>query len=218
MAEFLSDTGCEVILVDNASRYVPLLEWYETCPYQIYKLRQNHGHMAVWDTGIINQHVDQFYAVTDPDLDLTGIPTDYIEFLKKGLADNPEVVKAGFSLKIDDLPKNEFTKQVIEKEREYWFAPRDVNGFYRSGIDTTFAIYDRQRFLNKFYWSLRSPEPYVAKHLPWYMTKETMTFEELYYITTASEVSTFSRIFRESIGMGGYNGGVKPHHLPMFDP
>jgi hypothetical protein len=202
MAEFLSDTGCEVILADNASTYPPLLEWYDSCPYKVYRLKENRGHMAVWDAGIVNECRDQYYAVTDPDLDLSGVPRDYLDVLMRGLTGNSEVIKAGLSLRIDDLPTNAFTAQILVKEEKYWHAIRDLNGFYQAGVDTTFAIYDRERVLNeKFYWALRSPEPYVARHLPWYLTRENLTIEELFYLVRATDVSSFTRIFRENFGI-----------------
>jgi hypothetical protein len=158
--------------------------------------------MVVWDAGIINDYQDQYYAVTDPDLDLSGVPRDYLDVLMRGLTGNSEVIKAGLSLRIDDLPTNAFTAQILVKEEKYWQADRDLNGFYVAGIDTTFAIYDRERLLNqKFYWSLRSPEPYVARHLPWYLTRENLTIEELFYLVRATDVSSFTRIFRENFGI-----------------
>jgi hypothetical protein len=90
----------------------------------------------------------------------------------------------------------------LAKEEKYWQAMRDPSGFYVAGIDTTFAIYDRERLLNeRFYWSLRSPEPYVARHLPWYVTRENLTVEELFYLVRATDVSSFTRIFRENFGI-----------------
>ena len=202
MAEYLSDTGCEVILVDNASTYPPLLEWYESCPYKVYRLKENRGHMAVWSSGIVNEYPDQYYVVTDPDLDLSGVPRDYLDVLMKGLLGNSEVTKVGLSLMIDDLPTNTFTAQILEKEGKYWQAIRDLYGFYVAGVDTTFAVYDRERGLNeRFYWALRSPEPYVARHLPWYLTRENLTIEELFYLVRATDVSSFTRIFRENFGI-----------------
>jgi len=196
MAEFLSDTGCEVILVDNASTYPPLLEWYDTdCPYKVYRLQENYGHLVLWGSGILNEYPDQYYAVTDPDLDLSDVPSDYIDFLMKGLT-NQEVVKTGLSLRVDDLPVNGFTEEIVKKERQYWECVQDGNGFYYAGIDTTFAIYDRERMASgKFYWSLRAPKPYTARHLPWYLTPQVLSFEEIYYMTKATDVSSYIRIF-----------------------
>lgn len=196
MAEFLSDTGCEVILVDNASTYPPLLEWYDQCPYKVYSLKENFGHLVLWGSGIINEYSDAQYAVTDPDLDLSAVPHDYVNFLMKGFANHKAVVKVGLSLRVDDLPVNRFTQEVVEKEREYWDCVQDEDGFYFAKVDTTFAIYDRERMRdNRFYWSLRSPKPYTARHLPWYLTPQTLSFEEIYYMTKATDVSTYLRIF-----------------------
>jgi hypothetical protein len=73
-------------------------------------------------------------------------------------------------------------------EKKYWERQRDKNGFYLSEIDTTFALYDRNREYkdfpqgDDFFRAVRSPLPYTAKHLPWYNTPENISDEELYYI------------------------------------
>jgi hypothetical protein len=193
MCEFLSNTGCEVILIDNNSTYPPLLEWYKSCPYELWLLEKNEGHFGPWKTGIIDRYTDRYYIVTDHDLDLSMVPPDYVSFLKKGLDNNPDVVKSGLSLRIDDLPDNPFAKEAHDWELKFWQTPRDRDGFYQSTLDTTFALYDRERGWgefpggspsnDKFFSAVRAPSPYTARHLLWYETKESIANneEELYY-------------------------------------
>src|SRR5688572_32308947 len=96
MCEFLSSTGCDPILIDNDSDYPPLLEWYKSCPFKVHRLKENLGHLCLWKSGIIEEYPEQFYAVSDPDLDLSNIPHDYVEVLMKGFKLNPQVIKSGF--------------------------------------------------------------------------------------------------------------------------
>ena len=187
MAEFLSDNGCEVILIDNNSTYEPLLDWYSKCPYKVYRLQENLGHKSLYTSGILDEYKDQYYYLTDHDLDLSGVPPDFQELLMKGF-ENPGVIKSGLSLKIDDLPNNPYANIAREWESKYWERPRDANGFYHSEVDTTFALYDRGReysgfpATDDFFRAVRSPHPYTARHVPWYNTPENITEEEIYYI------------------------------------
>ena len=187
MAEFLSDNGCEVILIDNNSTYEPLLDWYSKCPYKVYRLQENLGHKSLYTSGILDEYKDQYYYLTDHDLDLSGVPSDFQELLMKGFG-NPGVIKSGLSLKIDDLPNNPYANIAREWESKYWERPRDANGFYHSEVDTTFALYDRGReysgfpATDDFFRAVRSPHPYTARHVPWYNTPENITEEEIYYI------------------------------------
>ena len=187
MAEFLSDNGCEVILIDNNSTYEPLLDWYSKCPYKVYRLKENLGHKSLYTSGILDEYKDQYYYLTDHDLDLSGVPPDFQELLMKGF-ENPGVIKSGLSLKIDDLPNNPYANIAREWESKYWERPRDANGFYHSEVDTTFALYDRGReysgfpATDDFFRAVRSPHPYTARHVPWYNTPENITEEEIYYI------------------------------------
>lgn len=185
MAEYMSDTGCEVFLVDNGSTYPPLLEWYEKCPYKIYKLGTNFGHHVLWTCDIVeNNHPNtKYYIATDPDLDLTYVPPDYIEVLRSEWEQHSDPIdKVGLSLEIDDLPRNNFTAQVLDWETPFWETKTD-SGFYKADIDTTFAMYDHTKLKSNmsFYKGIRSPRPYTARHLPWYLTSLVGQPEELYY-------------------------------------
>lgn len=188
MCQFLTNTGSEVILIDNNSTYQPLLDWYDDCPYKVYRLSENLGHLALWKSGLIDSFDDRYFILTDPDLDLSGVPHDYADFLLKGLENNPNVVKSGLSLRIDDLPNNPFAKQAYEWEKKFWQGRRDGLGFINASIDSTFAVYDRERTWgdfpggspsnDKFFSAVRAPKPYTAKHCPWYLTKEDLETNE----------------------------------------
>lgn len=186
MCEFLSDNGCEVILMDNGSTYKPLLKWYDVCPYKIHHMTDKCFNRGLWETGLIDSYGDKNYILTDPDLDLSEVPSDFVEKLFIGLDNNPDVMKSGLSLRIDDLPDNDYTKEIISWEKKWWERPRDINGFYISDIDTTLALYDSERtkrfYTDGFFLAVRSPEPYVARHLPWYNTPENLSEEERYYM------------------------------------
>lgn len=189
ICEYLADTGMEVIIIDNNSSYKPLLSWYDRCPYTLWRAAENIGHLVYWKSIGGRTLEDRYYCVTDHDLDLSEIPKDYISVLMEGLEKNPDVTKCGFSLRLGDLPGNDFTKKVIEWEKKFWKTKG--NGFYQADIDTTFALYDKERDFgrlppegNKFFHAVRSPEPYTARHLPWYLTPEDIlnNDEERYYL------------------------------------
>lgn len=183
MAEDLTKFGCEVILIDNNSTYKPLLDWYEICPYKVHRLTKNYGERVFWLAKINEQYTDRYYIITDPDLDVSHLPSDFIDVLKNGLDKNPNIIKCGLSLKLDDLPDNDYTIHPKRFESKYWLE-KDHLGNYSCGIDTTFALYDKERQVDgwdegvKFYIGTRTPPPYCARHLPWYLTKEDFENDE----------------------------------------
>ena len=42
-----------LFIIDNASTYPPLLEYYNTCPYKVFRLNNNVGYLALWKTDMI---------------------------------------------------------------------------------------------------------------------------------------------------------------------
>jgi hypothetical protein len=186
MCEWLADNGCEVILVDNGSTYAPLLDWYGQCPYKVHRLKAQieQAHKTPWTSGIIGQIPDSHYIVTDHDLDLSAVPSDFLAVLMAGL-ENKDAIKCGLSLRIDDLPDNELSKKVVKWEKKFWLQ-HDQNGYYLAPVDTTLALYDAKRTANvpdtEFFRAVRTPEPYTARHLPWYNTPENLTEEERFYL------------------------------------
>lgn len=205
MCEFLAGAGCEPIIIDNASTYQPLLDWFKDCPYDVIRMKENRGHQVAWHNGQMQFTDDRYYIVTDHDLDLSGVPLDFCDKLMKGLELFPQVIKSGLSLEINDLPKNSYTKEVYDWEVKFWQTEKK-HGFYLSDIDTTFAMYDRKRNFghlpnNRFFSAVRADRPYTARHLPWYL--EALNEEERYYLEHTT--TYWATKFKEH-GNGNFQG------------
>lgn len=191
---------CDVVIVDNCSTYPPLLEWLDSCEYEVIYMDQNYGHQVCWVQNLIGD--DRYYIVTDHDLDISGLPDDWLDVLMKGLELFPNVIKSGLSLEINDLPDNAYANEAKRWESKFWHEQK--NGYYLADIDTTLAVYDKTRSFgklpnNRFFSAVRSDRPYTAKHIPWYLTSEKLAAdpEEQHY---QNSVTTYwSGKFKELI-------------------
>lgn len=207
LAEIVArDPRCAVVIVDNASTWPPLLDWYERCPFPVARLAENLGHEAPWKSGIVAAEAGPLYVVTDPDLDLSAVPRDWLDVLASGLAAYPAVAKVGLSLAIDDLPADApLAREVLAWERTAWTNRLDER-FWIARVDTTFALYARDRLRPaQARWrdrGLRADLPYAARHLPWYLTPESLTREELYYLQHCAGPSHWSRRLRQAFSPG----------------
>ena len=171
-----------IVIVDNDSTYPPLLAYYRRCPYKVIRLGENVGHLAAWTCGIIEQLAsDQYFVVTDPDIvPVHYCPTDALSHFRNALDRYPDCSKVGFGLKIDDLPAHyQFAAEVEAWESQFWTKTVEP-GLYESHIDTTFALY-RPNSPHQTSGGLRTGEPYVARHTPWYANTRRPNREERYY-------------------------------------
>ncbi|HET9111698.1 MAG TPA: hypothetical protein VFN78_12795 [Ktedonobacterales bacterium] len=170
-----------IYIVDNDSTYPPLLAYYRRCPYKVIMLRENVGHLAAWTQGIVEQVAkDQYYVVSDPDIvPVEYCPTDALDRFRDILDRHPDRFKAGFGLKIDDLPSHyKFASEVKAWEGQFWTMEREP-GVFDAPIDTTFALY--RPGSPQLVSALRTGEPYVARHTPWYANTRRPDREERYY-------------------------------------
>jgi hypothetical protein len=192
MADFLFAHGISPIFIDNNSNYPPLLEYYKTTKYQVIRMDQNYGYKVVWERDILKRlNITGNYIVTDPDLDLTGIPDDFLSVLEEGLRKYPQYDKCGFSLEINDLPPTEFCPANYEKQ--FWQHPLDEK-YFKAAIDTTFALY---KVPFHSFNAIRTNRPYTARHMPWYYFDfEDMPVDEQYYFATTKESHSMGGIFR----------------------
>lgn len=181
----------EIWLCDNASTYPPLVEFLKSTQHHVVYNKFNLGHRAPWLSGLVPElgH-DRFFIISDPDVvPDEHTPSDVLEMFESTLRANPNIDKAGFSLRIDDLPDHYIHKaDVITWESQFW-KTSTVSGFYSSPIDTTFAMHrPGGGHLNAN--SLRSAPPYTARHLPWYQDLSNLSQEDSYYIEHSENLIT----------------------------
>jgi hypothetical protein len=181
---WLENNGYNTIyILDNASTYPPLLEYYKTIKHKVIFLGKNTGYLALWNSELFNSIRNGYYVYTDPDvLPTMNCPPDLVFQLYEVLRKYPEIEKAGPALKIDDLSdRYAYKKDVIAAEKKYWEKEIEKD-IYDAPVDTTFALYRPLAQGNaeecKAY---RLGGKYVIHHMPWYENSAEPTEENRYY-------------------------------------
>ncbi|MBA3705764.1 MAG: glycosyltransferase family 2 protein [Bacteroidetes bacterium] len=172
-----------IFIIDNASTYPPLLDYYSRTKYKVFSLKENGGHLSLWKSGIISQFEHDYYVYTDPDIvPVEACPGNVMEFFMNLLNRYGNIEKIGFGLKIDDLPDHYSGKQeVIAWEKKFWEKEVEKDVF-DAALDTTFALY--RPYTNGAKWvqkAYRTGGNYVARHLPWYEDSKNESAELLFY-------------------------------------
>jgi hypothetical protein len=185
LVAWLEKAGQErIIFVDNDSTYPPLTEYLEFTGYSVVNLSGNYGHTSPWTQRVIETCCgdDEYFVVTDPDVvPAEEAPLDSIDFFRSLLDKYLDRTKIGFGLKLDDLPDHyQFKQEVIQYESRFHDYYRPEPSVYFAPIDTTFALY-RPGASPDISYSGRTDEPYVARHLSWYVDSANLTDEEKYY-------------------------------------
>jgi predicted O-methyltransferase YrrM len=193
LIDYLERAGCERIhLLDNDSTYPPLLEYYEHTPHTVIRLGENFGSKALWQSGVLDRlGVDGRYAYSDPDVvPIEECPLDAIDYFAEVLERYPGHSKAGFGLKLDDLPDHFRNKdKVVAWESKFWqrmIAPR----LYDAPIDTTFALYRSTEHAPNT--AIRTGYPYLVRHTTWYWDSENLSEENRYYVDRG-RITTWTR-------------------------
>ena len=94
-----------IYILDNASTYPPLLDYYDTCPFPVLRLSENLGFKALWKSPLRKRFCRDYYIYTDSDVvPVKECPNDFIDYFLRELKRHPLARKIGFSLRIDNLP------------------------------------------------------------------------------------------------------------------
>lgn len=209
MSEKFLGEGHEVIFIDNGSTYEPLLDWYDKCGLKIHRLDNRMGNRAPWDSGIVME-LDEPYVCTDPDYDLSMVPSDWAEVLSEGLKEFPHLNKFGLS----------WNEALVPPENPAWIDddfchhPEGLpmtwghpigNNWQQYPCDTSFAV-QRPHTPGEI-GGIRKGRPYTGEHYPWLLTldptkdptKRYYLFDdevEYYYDHCENSSMTWGRMIR----------------------
>lgn len=163
----------DIHIIDNASTYPKLLEYYENeYKYDLIRMDKNYGHNVYLDK--MYDELPIKFIITDPDLELNkDLPINFIEELDK-LSEKYKKWKVGVALDISEKDKifsnNDymFGKSIYDFESKYWTNKIGEN-LYDAQIDTTLCLCNKKYYINLPYSpAIRVSDNYTAKHLPWY--------------------------------------------------
>ena len=183
LVEFLLTRNyTNIVILDNASEYLPLLDWYSKCPVPVCRLERNVH------SGVLNElpqfrpiTTSQLYVYSDSDvLPVDEIPNDFLEHMCD-IVKQHKIPKLGLSLKIDDLPEHYKHKQEVINHESQFSQKLNVDTpyckVYSAPVDTTFAVCaipDCGLIME----ASRTGYPYSARHLPWYYDSNNLPEDE----------------------------------------
>lgn len=174
-----------IYIIDNASTYQPLLDWYKNDVPQIKFVNkftdksveieiiyhpENEGH-TVW-----LKYLDRFpeeYVLTDPDLLFNPeMPNNTISILSDiGKRLNYDAV--GLALDISDHDCMDATyggQSVYNYEKQFWEnkIQSEQEEIYIANIDTTFGLHFKSATITGTRGCVRVAGRFTCKHIPWY--------------------------------------------------
>jgi glycosyltransferase involved in cell wall biosynthesis len=198
-----------IIICDNNSSYPPMIDLLEKLSqkYHVVRWSENHGPRYYTENKDICSRMPKYFIVTDPDLLFNEqMPHNAIDKMRR-IVDMYGVSKVGLAIDIDTPEERERffnPNQVDLWERSYWSRKVDqlpeVDDLYAAPIDTTFSLYNRDKFLEEIDHvpgrmtcntsAIRIAGRFTCRHMGWW-EKQPMTEEEYdFYKNTHTWSST----------------------------
>lgn len=148
LCERIREMGHKPIIIDRASSYPPLLEWYDETDVKVHRLNKDIGRLSFFSSGIFDQYRGQgnateYFAFGDSDIDLSDVPDESLSVMAKTLSECDDILKVGFSLDCFNLPESERSNQI--KDRESAFFDYRIEEGYLAPVADTLAVYDPRR-------------------------------------------------------------------------
>jgi len=196
------EDAVSIIIIDNASTYPPLLQYYDCINYpnvQVMRFEKNHRLKKMI---AISQTMQQFdyYVITDSDLtpyhDTKG---DILSRMKAMLEKYKDINHVGASLAIHDLPDHYPLKEAVESwESQFWDKPRE-EGVFDACVDTTFGMYRGDSYAMELYPALRLGKNYSLKHADWYLDPLNISAEGRHLMDVSTNVSTWNTRLKNAL-------------------
>lgn len=188
-----------IYILDNASTYAPLLEYYKSITktqgiHVIYL--PNLGYRALWQSGILDRlSIETVYVYTDSDVvPRPECPPDIVRRLFLLLRQYPFADKAGPGILFDDITF--WDRRKVQRIHPRFYQVPVGKDVYFAPVDTTFALYRPVRSYRIFS-SLRTTGSMMIRHLPWYLDRNHLPEDERYYMEHANSSSTLAASYAE---------------------
>jgi hypothetical protein len=210
MINQLEDRGwTNVIICDNNSTYQPMLDLLDKLSdkYDVVLWGKNMGPRVYTEDKDICSRMPKYFIVTDPDLLFNEkMPANSIDKMKR-IVDMYEVSKVGLAIDIDSSEERDrfFNADQVDRwERIYWSRKIDrypeKDDLYAAPIDTTFSLYNRDRFLSEIdnvdgrmtcnTSAIRIAGRFTCRHMGWWAKQPLTDDEHSFYKNTHTWSST----------------------------
>ena len=197
---FRLNGNAKINIIDNASTYPPLLQWYNEVKDDVNIIKQ-HVNLGPWTffySGHFSKCPDDFYVYSDADLELNpNMPSNWQEILMD--YHKRWKRKASLVLKIDDIPENDMKKHIIHHQAVCW-NPTEEENVWHGVTDMTFSFDTKAAGYR--YESVRIGGDFACRHVPWYIDPATISEEEKYYLDSIDNKypdAVWSRMNKEKI-------------------
>lgn len=177
---FKMNSDANITIIDNASTYPPLIEWYKEIEKDIKIIRHdiNRGPWCFFYSHISSKVDSEYYIYSDADLELNpNMPYNWQEIMFDVLKRYER--KASLALKLSDVPEGELKKHITNHQQICWYKTEEPD-IYRAVTDMTFSMDAKNKGYR--YESMRLAGDFECRHIPWYLDFNNLPEEELYYL------------------------------------
>ena len=210
------DHSIEIILLDQESTYPPMLDFLKEkqkegirveylkntapIPHKTFPAIASPIYKICEEMKVDN------YVLSDPDIILDDVDGDILDFYLYFMKMKPGFKAIGPMLRIDDIPDYyPFKNEVLTRHSPFWQAtgefalirPKEhmryknkTVSYQISPIDTTFSLRNtKDNNGTGIGWTasaVRTREPYIGRHLDWYIDPDNLSDDQKYYIDTSN--------------------------------
>lgn len=177
---FRMNGNADITIIDNASTYPPLLEWYKEVEKDIKIIRHdvNRGPWSFFYSGIHSKVESDHYVYSDADLELNpDMPYNWQEIMFDVIHRYNR--KASLALRISDLPEGDLKARILNHQNICWY-PTEEKDVFLAITDMTFTMDIKAAGYR--YESMRLAGNFECRHAPWYLDFDNLPEEEKYYI------------------------------------
>jgi pyruvyltransferase len=197
-------TPIEIIFHNVCSTYFETINYLKEKQnegYIIYNSDKNDHHTVI---NSIKDYISknptcEYVVMTDADIELNQVNGDILEFYIY-LLNKLGKTSVGPMLKIDDIPDeyHNKTQAIVGHKKQFWNKPRKTvlfkdkeYSYIECNTDTTFQLFSAKNIPKQFPHSnsIRTLQPYDARHLDWYVNPNNLSPCQLFYLNNAGKTS-----------------------------